>query len=116
MKGVPKINGKRGQRQRPVGRPTNDARTGSDTIAVERRLLGQLLAFAPGLLLELLSLLGGPKAPAPLLVHLCPGRNAVDGHKKDLARLDLREEVVDVGKDGEDHLLLRQPERGIALG
>jgi hypothetical protein len=90
-------------------------RTWSDTIAVERGLLGQLLSLTPGFLLKLLGFLGGPEAPAALLVHLRPRRNAVDGHEEDLARLYLGEEVIDVGEDGEDHLLLRQPERSIAL-
>lgn len=91
-------------------------RTRSNTVAVERRLLGQLLSLPESLLLQVLGLLRGPKSPASLLVHLCSRRNTVDGHEEDLAGLDFGEEVVDVGVDGEDHLLLGQSEGGVALG
>ena len=66
--------------------------------------------------MSLLVLLGCPKPPAPLLVHLSSGCASVNGHEEDLSRLDLGEQVVDVGIDSEDHLFLGDPEMHVSLG
>ena len=91
-------------------------RTRSDTIRVKGLLLGQLLPF----LLSLASLLDGvsrsSKSPASLLVHLRPRGDTVNGHEKDLLRLDLGEQMVYIREYREYHLFFRYPEVRIVLG
>jgi hypothetical protein len=90
--------------------------TWRDTVRIESLFLGQDLSIPLGLFLSLLVLLGSPEPPAPLLVHLGPGCTSIDGHEEDLSRLDLGEQVVDVGIDGEDHLFLGDTKVHVALG
>ena len=74
-------------------------RTRCNTIRIERLLLGQLLP---------LLLRGGPlffcvpsspEPPAPLLIHFRARRDTVDRHEKDLLRLYLGEEVINIVED-----------------
>ncbi|KZT53276.1 hypothetical protein CALCODRAFT_56918 [Calocera cornea HHB12733] len=90
-------------------------RTRRDAVAVERLLVRELLSLPLRLLADLLRLLGAPKPPAALLVHLCARRHPINSHEEELLGLDLAEEEVDVGEDGGVHLLLRQPEVGVPI-
>jgi hypothetical protein len=82
--------------------------TWGDTIAVERRLFGQLDAFLHGLFTGLLIIKSCPEPSGSLLVHLGARRNAIDGHVEKLLRLDLSKQMLDVVEYANEHLLLAQ--------
>lgn len=90
--------------------------TRRNTVRIESLLVRQDLSVPLGLFLSLLVLLGGPEPPAPLLVHLGSRGTSIDGHEEHLPRLDLGEQVIDVGVDGKDHLFLGDPEMHVSLG
>ena len=89
--------------------------TWRDTIAVERFRIWQLLSLALRLLTHLPRFLRRPEATTTLLVHLRTRGDTVDGHEKQLLRLDLSKEMIDIRKDGGENLLLSEPEVGVLV-
>jgi hypothetical protein len=87
--------------------------TGSDAVAVEWGLLGQLDAVADRLVHGLFGIQRRPESARTLLVHLGPRSDAVDGHEEELLGLDLAEQVLDVVENSDKHFLLGEPERDV---
>ena len=85
--------------------------TWSDAVAIKRRLGRHRHSFPNGLLLEPLGIQRSAEPPGALLVHLCAGRNAIDGHEKQLPRFYLPVQMLDVVEDLNEHLVLRHPVR-----
>jgi hypothetical protein len=98
------ITGKGGGIQRPPWH------TGSNAVAVEGLLLGELLALPNGLFTGLLGVEGSAETTSALLVHLGARGDAIHGHEEQLFRLDFAEQVLDVVEDGDEHFLLGQAE------
>lgn len=86
---------------------------GSDAVAVKGVLLGQLLALADGPFTSLLGVEGGTKAAGSLLVHLSSRGHTIDGHEKELFRLDFSEEMFDIVEYPDEHFFLAQSKRGV---
>ena len=80
--------------------------TWSNTIAIERLLVWQLLSLAQRLLPDLLRLLCGPESPTPLLIHLCARRNTIHSHEEEFFGFYLPEKMIHVGEYRRKYLLL----------
>ena len=89
--------------------------TWSNTIAIERLLVWKLLSLAQRLLPDLLGLLGRPKPPTPLLVHLGARCDTIHSHEEQLLGLDLGEEVVDICENRGEDLLFAHAKMGILI-
>jgi hypothetical protein len=88
---------------------------GGNAVGIESFLVRQFLPFRLGLLSRLSGFFCCAEPSTALLVHLCTGSDAVDGHIEHLLGLDLPKQVVHVREDGREDLLLRQPEVGIVV-
>ena len=97
-----------------VARACN-VRTWRDTIRIKAVALWQLFATSFGLVDDFLCLPCGPEPPTTLLVHLGSRCDTVDSKEEEFLRLDDREQVRNVGKDGEEDVFFRDAERGIVI-
>ena len=95
-----------------LGESFHEGRPGRDAVRVERRHLTgpfRVAGFFQCLFRSMIRRLSCRlEPPSTLLVHLCTGRDAVDGHKHELLGLDDVEQLVEVHEDLFDHLFFRQ--------
>lgn len=89
--------------------------TWRDTIGVKAFALWQLFATSFGLVDDFLRLPRGPEPPTTLLIHLGSRCDTIDSKEEEFLWLDDREQVRDVGEDGEEDVFFRDAERGIVI-
>lgn len=90
--------------------------TWCDTVGIESLLLWELFSLLLRLGLLLPGVFGSSESSRSLLVHLCPGGDTVNGHEEDLLRLDLCEQVIDIGEYRQYHLFFRYTKVHVVLG
>ncbi|PWY79671.1 hypothetical protein BO70DRAFT_52842 [Aspergillus heteromorphus CBS 117.55] len=86
--------------------------TRGNAVTVEGILLGHLDTLRNRLLLGGFGVEGGPETSRALLVHLGSRGHTVDRHEEQLLGLDLAVQMLDIIKNGNEHLVFSHSEGG----